>query len=113
MENIQIWRRKHSISFRDEQQLTKELGKGYWRGFMKRNGLNVKAKKGVKFDSKRADWCTYQNFEAMYADIYKEMVMGKIAEELEQEVWFDKEDDVVESEGEAFGLQTKLQEIGK
>ena len=49
---------------------------------MKRNGLNVKAKKGVKFDSKRADWCTYQNFEAMYADIHKEMVMGKIAEEL-------------------------------
>jgi hypothetical protein len=45
MENIQIWRRKHCISFRDEQQLTKELGKGYWRGFMKRNGLNVKAKK--------------------------------------------------------------------
>ena len=107
MENIQIWRRKHCISFRDEQQLTKELGKGYWRGFMKRNGLNVKAKKGVKFDSKRADWCTYQNFEAMYADIYKEMVMGKIAEELEQEVWFDKEGDVVETEGEAFGLQTK------
>ena len=30
---------------------------------------------------------TYQNIEAMYADIYKEMVMGKIAEELEQEVW--------------------------
>ena len=44
----------------------------------------------------------------MYADIYKEMVMWKIAEdELEQEVWFDKEGDVVETEGEAFGLQTK------
>jgi hypothetical protein len=35
----------------------------------------------------------------MYAEIYKEMVMGKIAEELEQEVWFDKEGDVVEIDG--------------
>ena len=32
MENIQSWRRKHHISFRDEQQLTdKDLGKCYWQ----------------------------------------------------------------------------------
>ena len=35
--------------------MAKDLGKGYWRGFVKRNGLNVKTKRGVKFDSKWAD----------------------------------------------------------
>ena len=83
------------------------VGKGVLARIREAEWAECQAKKGVKFDSKRADWCTYQNFEAMYADIYKEMVMGKIAEELEQEVWFDKEGGVVETEEEAFGLQTK------
>ena len=42
------------------------LGTGYWRGFMKRNKHLVTSKNAVKFDSKHADWCTYQNFETMY-----------------------------------------------
>ena len=47
-----------------------ELGKEYLAGFMKRNGDLVKAKKGVKFDSKRADRCTYQNFQLMYQNAH-------------------------------------------
>jgi hypothetical protein len=54
------------------------LGWGYWKGFMKRNGHLIKSKKAVKFDSKRADWCTYQNFETMYKEVYNEMVKGGI-----------------------------------
>ena len=73
MENIVLWRQKHCISFREDPTLSKPLGSGYWRGFMSRNWLHVKAKKGVKFDGKRADWCTLRNFEQMYRDVYEEM----------------------------------------
>jgi len=38
---------------------SKELGRGYWRGFLKRNKNSIKAKKAVQFDTKRAEWCTY------------------------------------------------------
>jgi hypothetical protein len=34
------------------------LGPGYWRGFMKHNKDLISAKKAVKFDTKRAEWCT-------------------------------------------------------
>ena len=59
---------------------------------MKRNGHHkVKGKKGVKFDCKRADWCTHTNSELMYNETYKEMVKGGISEELDKEVWLNKE----------------------
>jgi hypothetical protein len=57
---------------------------------MKRNGQLVKANHGVKFDSKRADWCTYQNFEDMYHEVYKEMVQSGIASKLAEATLFDK-----------------------
>jgi hypothetical protein len=49
---------------------------------MKQNSRLVKAKIVVKFDSKRADWCTYQNFKEMYREVYKEMVESGIASKL-------------------------------
>jgi hypothetical protein len=62
------WKEKHCNSF---QNGSKEplLGKGYWSGFMKQNSHLVEAKTGAKFESKRADWCTYQNFEMMYREV--------------------------------------------
>ena len=65
---------------------------------MKRNVHKVKAKKGLKFDCKRADWCTYPNFELMYNETYKEMVKGGIAEELDEQVWLNKEGHIVATE---------------
>ncbi len=61
------------------------LGLGYWRGFMRRNGHIIKSKRAIKFESKRAEWCTYANFEEMYNKVYKEMVKGGIATELATE----------------------------
>ena len=45
-----------------------ELGTGYWQGFMKRDKHLVTSRKFFKFDSKHADWCTYQIFEALYIE---------------------------------------------
>ena len=74
---------------------------------MKRSSHLVKAKKGVKFDSKRADWCTYQNFQLMYQQVYKEMISTGIAHKLDTEVFLDKSGGgIVEHEEEGFGLKT-------
>jgi hypothetical protein len=48
-----------------------ELSEGYWRGFMTRNSHLIRAKKAVKFDNKRAQWCNYLNMYEMYEEIYK------------------------------------------
>ena len=74
---------------------------------MSRNWLHVKAKKGVKFDGKRADWCTLRNFEQMYRDVYEEMAKMGIAEKLDEEVWLNKSGDVVANEEGALGMKTK------
>jgi hypothetical protein len=54
-----------------------------------------KGKKGVKFDAKRADWCTHCNFEEMYAKIYQKMVEKGIATKLKQEMAFDRAGNIV------------------
>ena len=84
------------------------LGNSYWKGFMKQNGHIVEAKRGIKFDTKSADWCTYLNFETMYNEVYNQMVMGGIARKLDVPVWLNKEGQIVEYEEEAFGLQTEF-----
>jgi hypothetical protein len=45
-----------------EGQNTAYLGKSYWRNFKKRHPV-LKTQRAVQFDSKREDWCTYENFE--------------------------------------------------
>ena len=101
-DSVNSWRQTHSSAYRSNKN--PKLGMGYWRGFMKRNKDLVTAKHGVKFESKRADWCTYNNFEAMYEQVYKEMVAGGIAVELPNKEWLNKEG--VE-EKDALGLLTK------
>jgi hypothetical protein len=83
------------------------LEKGYWVGFMKQNKHLFKARKGIKFDSKRADWCTYQNVQLMYEEVYEVIVLGGIASKLDTPVWFDKCGSILEQEMEAFGLTSK------
>ena len=75
---------------------------------MRRNGHTIKCKRAVKFESKRAEWCTNANFEEMYNEVYKEMVKGGIATELATEVFLDKQGEIVETAEESFGLPTKF-----
>ena len=105
------WKQKHNIHFRNTRKGA--LGAGYWRGFIKRNKHFVTSKKAVKFDSKRADWCTYQNFETMYTEVYEEMVKGGIANKLNSSVKLSKEGLIVEHTHEQFGLDTKYDLIRK
>jgi hypothetical protein len=46
------------------------LGEKYWHNFCRRNEDVINAKKEVRFDSKRDDWCCWNNFRDMYAGVY-------------------------------------------
>jgi hypothetical protein len=103
--SVDAWREKHCAGYRVAK--IKKLGMGYWRGFMRRNGHLVFAKKAVKFDAKRAVWCTYPNFKQMYDMMYKEMATASIATKLETAVWLSANGQIVENESDALGLQTE------
>ena len=78
------------------------LGRGYWAGFMARNGREVESKRGEKFAADRDNWSTYRNFDSMYKHCYEEMVHAGVAVKLEQPVWMDKHGVECE-ENEAYG----------
>jgi hypothetical protein len=106
-ESVAEWKAKFCRSVDNNPCREMSLGIGYWRGFMKRNGHLIKAKKGVKFDAKRADWCTHRNFEEMYAEIYQKMVEKGIATKMEQEMAVDREGNIVDDESsDRFGRKT-------
>ena len=78
------------------------------QGFMKRNGHKVKAKKRM---NSIASWPIDVHMQTLNSCItsktYKEMVKGGIAEELDEEVWLNKEGHTVATEEESFGMKTK------
>jgi len=76
---------KKILPEQDENKNLAYLGKSYWRNFKKRHP-ELKLQRAVQFDSKREDWCTYENFEKMYSGVYAAMVKSRVAVELEEEV---------------------------
>lgn len=61
----------------------------------------------MQFDSKREDWCTYENFEKMYSGVYAAMVKGRVAVELEEEVMVRSDGTITTNNGEQAGRKTK------
>jgi len=74
---------------------------------MRQHCHRINAKKGVKFNSKQADWCTHQNLQMMYTEVYQQMVSSGIAHKLNTPVWLNNNSKIVELEEEAFGLKTE------
>jgi hypothetical protein len=71
-EKVLAWKKKNCAAF--QQNGAKKLGKGYWQAFLKRNKHLIRGKKSVKFDDKRAQWCTYNNMLDMYTEVYKDLL---------------------------------------
>jgi hypothetical protein len=65
------WKEKHKITGDDDNKY--RLGMRYWHNFKKRHP-EINTKCAVRFDSKRYDWCNYENFEKMYHGVYSAMV---------------------------------------
>ena len=59
--------------------------------FFLRHHPQLSTKDCVRFDSQREAWATYENFDQMYDDVYCGMVKSRIAIELEEEFWVNKE----------------------
>ena len=83
------------------------LGLGYWNGFMKRHREVIRSKRSVKFEAKRAEWCTYDNFSTMYDEIYERMANRGIASKVNRKLLLSKDGEIVEHRHEAFGLPTE------
>ena len=89
---------------------TSELGRGYWRGFLKRNKHLISSKKGVKFDTKRAEWCTYLNMEEMYNEVYTSLVDSGLAVKHDTPSWRNDAGEVVNEEN-AVGCESEFELI--
>jgi hypothetical protein len=116
-EQIKEWRKKclpkavkasvEDIEEENEENLSDGnlVGRSWWK-FLKCNpGLTTK--KAVRFDSQRDDWCSVQNFEAMYEEVYEAMVESGVASKFDEEQFLDSEGNIVEKEEDAFGRKTK------
>ncbi len=73
-----------------------EVGKGWWQGFLKRNGHRIVTQCGEKFTVDRSDWTTLDNISQMYNIIYNEMIDAKIARKLEDAIFIDHDGKVVD-----------------
>jgi hypothetical protein len=82
------------------------IGKSWWTKFLKCHP-GLKTKKAVWFDLQRDDWCSVENFEAMYEEVYESMVSSGVAVKFDKEKFLDAEGNIVHSEAEAFGRKTK------
>ena len=82
------------------------LGQKYWLNFMKRHP-QLKSKNALRFDSLRDDWCTVSNIAQMYDQVCEAMVRSNVAIKLDDAVWLNKENNIVQSKEEAFGRQTQ------
>jgi len=100
------WKKKHlklDCKGTDDGPL---LGPKYWANFLRRHP-QLSTKHCVRFYSQREAWATYENFDHMYDDVYRGMVKSRIAIELDEEVWVNKEGKIVSTEEESFGRKTK------
>jgi hypothetical protein len=83
------------ISFKDKYCVCSEedmgkVGRGYWRGFRRRNNHMLVSKRGQKYELDRSMWSTYANFIQMYDQVGEELVNAGVARKLETAVWMDK-----------------------
>ena len=85
------------------------IRKGWWYGFLWRNGHRIVTQQGERFAVDRSDWTTLDNISQMYDIIYDEMVNASVAERLETSVFMNKKGEIVD-EFYQFGrkVDTKL-----
>jgi hypothetical protein len=79
-------------------------------GFSKRNKHLITAKKAVKFDTKRAKWCTHSNLEEMYNEIYPHLVKLGLAVIHDEALWQNKAGEV-SCEKDTYGMKSEYELI--
>ena len=85
------------------------IGNKWYYNMLKRNGEHVRRGRRKIRDIKRHNWCTYQNFEKMYSEVYGQMVLKGIAEELDHDVFFDRKGNIVDNESsQKYGRKSRF-----
>jgi hypothetical protein len=100
-------RQKENLKNGPDDDSFGSLGTRYWQKNCRRNRNLISAKKAVRFDSKRDEWCRLDNFEDMYEDVYGRFLEAGIAEKLDEAVWRDKDNTIVVTQAEAYGRKTQ------
>jgi hypothetical protein len=95
--------RKHIKSFTDAPIIP---GKSWYYGFMKRNSNKLTTKRAKIQDNKRNTYCTFENFERMYENVYDAMIECDVAIKLHEKVMLDRDGKEVENIHDMFGLPT-------
>ena len=83
------------------------LGDAWYKGFLKRNNIDLKRAKVTVKDAKRHTWCTYEHFECMYEHVYEQMVAAKVAKKVDTSVMYDVDGNITRNEEEMVGRPTK------
>jgi hypothetical protein len=99
------WKEKHGIKGEGDEK--HRLGMKYWQNFKKRHP-EISTKHAVRFDSKRDDWCTLENFEKMYAGIYAAIFRSQVAIQLPEKVMVTLDGRITESSEEKYGRETNF-----
>ncbi len=106
-EKVHKGKKKHlKESKNDEDGGAPLLSHKYGLNFMKWH-LQLKSKNSLCFDSLQDDWCTVWNIMEMYEQMYEAMVSSNMAIKMENPVWLDKENNIVQSKEDAYNRQTK------
>jgi hypothetical protein len=66
------WEKKH-LKMGERDTMFGSLDARNWQNFCRRNEYVITAKKAVRFDSKRDDWCRWDNFRDMYGGVYGQL----------------------------------------
>jgi hypothetical protein len=100
------WKNKH-LTMSERDATFGSLGARYWQNFCRRNEDVITVKKAVRFDSKRDDWCCWDNLCHMYGRVYLQLHHMGIAETWGGKGWRYDKNNIVETEAEAYGKKTE------
>ena len=80
-----------------EMKQKPKLGYGWWKGFKVRYP-DITASKIVSFYRKEDEWLSYGYMETMYNDIYKHMVEAGVARKVDNPVYFNVNNEMVDED---------------
>jgi hypothetical protein len=90
------------------EETANKMGQKYWLNFCERHAREIESKKAVRYDSKRDDLCTLENFERMHDNVYDTMVKAGVTRVLDEWIYQDRQGNIVlEDDPERYGQKTK------
>jgi hypothetical protein len=97
----------HRNIFNLDQVSGSVVGSRWYERFLRRHSNVLKRTKGRVRDVNRHNWCTYENFEILYENVYDAMVEAKVAVKADHPILYDVYGNEVLDPDCVVGLPTK------